>query len=234
MITAQLPLELDANRSQRFENFWSGANGTAVAALHALAHEPAGRWLELSGPGDAGKSHLLRATARACQGAVVLPGASLAESVAPEELVEFATAPLLCIDDVDSLFGPQAWEQGLFRLLVALQQSRSGLVVASRTGLRNCRPALPDLASRLTWGESHRVAALDDEDKAALLRARSTEIGLKLDSRTLDYMLSRLPRSTGELLAWLDRIAAASLAAHRRVTVPLVRSLISEQVPSAG
>lgn len=230
MRSRQLPLALDRRAPSSFDSFWPGPNEAVLRALRAVAERPAGRWVALSGPAGSGKSHLLASTARAVPGASRLAGRYLRATAAPEDLADFEALPLLCIDDVDALIGgdDRGWEAALFRLFDGQRRSGKGLVFAARQGPRELAPRLPDLASRLRWGEHWRLATLGDGAKAELLRARAEALGIALDDRTIASMLSRLPRDVGALLAGLAAVAEASLASQRRVSPQLVQAVIRD------
>ena len=68
--------------------------------------------------------------------------------------------------------------------------------------------------------------ALDDEGRAAVLRARAMRRGLALDDAAIDWLLTRTGRDLGGLVQLLDRLDRESLAAKRRVTVPFLRKVL--------
>ena len=226
MITPQLPLALHPPASRSFDTFWPGPNGEAFEVVREASATPGRRWVALSGPSGSGKSHLLAAAARRAAGGVLIGGDELRRVAVPDEIVELAGPPLLCIDDLDALLGDAAWEEALYALLDRVRRGGQGLVFSARTGPRTLSPALPDLASRLTWGVHCRLVPLDDDDKAALLRARARQRGFEIDDRTIRYLLTRLPRDLTVLTGWIDHLVDAGAAARRRISPRLVRDLL--------
>jgi DnaA family protein len=51
-----------------------------------------------------------------------------------------------------------------------------------------------------------------------------------LSDDVMDFLLRRLARDLGHLMAVLDRLDRYALAAQRSVTVPLLRQMLAEEV----
>ena len=85
---------------------------------------------------------------------------------------------------------------------------------------------LPDLQSRLSWGEIQALKPLGDDDKLGLLRYKGSEAGLTVEDDVGRYLLSRVSRDVPTLLEWLARLDHESLAAQRRLTIPFVREVL--------
>ena len=82
---------------------------------------------------------------------------------------------------------------------------------------------LADLKSRLSWGVSYKLEPLTDEGKIRLLLQGSEQRGLTLKHDVASYILSRYSRDISDLLAILDQLDQASMAAQRKLTLPFVR-----------
>jgi DnaA family protein len=67
---------------------------------------------------------------------------------------------------------------------------------------------------------------LDDAGRRDVLRDRAQRRGLILEDAALDWLLTRTDRDLGALVALLDRLDRASLAAQRRITVPFLRQTL--------
>ena len=72
----------------------------------------------------------------------------------------------------------------------------------------------------------YQVRELDDAGRIEALRLRALQRGLQLPAETADYLLRRMPRDLNSLLAVLDDLDVASLAAQRRLTVPFIRDAL--------
>ena len=93
--------------------------------------------------------------------------------------------------------------------------------------------ALPDLRSRWASAVPYRLQSLGDTDREALLQRRFDARGLELPAEVTRYLLTRLPRDPASLVAWVDHLDTASLAAGRRLTVPFVRSQLAAALDRA-
>jgi DnaA family protein len=197
----QLPLEISPPAEPTLENFIAGAaNAEALERVRALAagtlREPI---VYLWGEAGCGRSHLLRAAARANPG-------------------------LVAVDDVETL--DAAAQQALFLAINAAREGQAPVLAAGSAppaglALRE------DLRTRLGWGLVYQLRPLTDAQKAVHLRAEAARRGLRLSDEVVWYLLHHLPRDLASLNAVLDRIDRHSLARQRPVTLPLVRDALS-------
>jgi DnaA family protein len=199
----QLPLEISRPPEPTLDNFIPGANAEAHARVRALAEGVLGESVVyLWGDSGTGRSHLLRAAARA------------------------GGARLVCADDVGGL--DAAGQQGLFNAINTAREGGAAVLAAgdappAQLALR------PDLASRLGWGLVYQLHPLTDAHKAAWLRVQAAQRGLQLGDDVVDYLLTRLPRDLPSLAALLAQLDRYALARKRQITLPLVRDFLQSQ-----
>ncbi|HVU80809.1 MAG TPA: DnaA regulatory inactivator Hda, partial [Rhodanobacteraceae bacterium] len=74
----------------------------------------------------------------------------------------------------------------------------------------------------------YALRPLDDAGRRAMLRVLAGRLGLRLDDEVLDWWFARQPRDPASLVALLQRVDRASLAAQRRITIPFLRELLKE------
>jgi DnaA family protein len=198
----QLPLEISPPAEPAFDNFVAGANAEALESVRALAGGTLREAIVyLWGEVGSGRTHLLRAAARANPGLVVA-------------------------DDVETL-DPGA-QQALFVAINAAREGQAAVLAAGNAapaglGLRE------DLRTRLGWGLVYQIKPLSDADKALYLAAEARRRGLRLTDEAVWYLLHRLPRDVASLGAVLARLDRHSLARQRPVTLPLIREALSEE-----
>ncbi len=226
----QLALNLLRREGLSFDNFLPGRNHDLLVRLHEYLDgaAPAGSFL-LWGERGSGRTHLLTAAGRALEGrgrvVVYVPLADHAR-LDPLVLEDLEHAALVCLDDLEAIAGHRVWEAALFALYERLR-ARGGLwLAAARAGPAALGLTMPELATRLAAGWIHEVAAPGDADKLAALTQRAQARGLDLPQEVGRYVLTRFARDTHALFDLLDRIDATALAAQRRITIPLVRSLL--------
>lgn len=225
MTAYQLPLGVGLPDHAVFATYHAGPNAAAVAAVAGT--DPV---LYLVGEAGVGKTHLLQAACAAATGAglraALLPLASAAGALTPAVLEGWDAFDLVCVDDVQAVAGDTAWEHALFATFNALR-ARGGRWLAAGADVPSALGfALPDLASRLAAGPVFRLMPLDDADRERALALRAHHRGFELPSEVARYLLKRAPRDMQSLYDVLDKLDRASLAQQRRVTIPLLKSIL--------
>lgn len=227
----QLPLGLSLRNSARFENFYPGSNREAVAALTTVAAGSGEQLVYLAGQTGTGKSHLLQAVCHAAGNhgltAAYMPLAEM-QALAPEILDGLETMSLVCIDEVDAVAGHVAWETALFNLFNQARAAGNSLVFAGSRPPSECGFSIADLVSRLGWGLTYRLKALDDTELKAALEMRAAGRGLELPDDTARYLLNRISRDLPSVFELFDRLDEASMIEKRRLTIPFVKSVLME------
>lgn len=221
-MTEQLVFELAAPEPPSFGNFLPGRNAEALAAVTALAAGfTAETGILLWGAPGAGKTHLLRAAARAVEARgmaatyVAVPGDLLAQD--PDLL---ATRALVAVDAIDDA-SPDAHAR-MFTLFNGLRERAGHLLAASRLPLA-ALPMREDLHTRLGWGLVYELLPLADAEKPAALAAYARQRGFRLDDDVITYLLAHGRRDMATLLGSLAALDRHSLAIRRPITVPMVR-----------
>ena len=218
----QIPLDLGPPPDPGFARFVPLGNEPLLTHLQAL--HPGAPPTLLWGPRGAGKTHLLRALAQAWQarGAVVM--AVDASSPVPWQLPE--AAQLVLLDDVHALDAAQ--QHAAFSTFIEAVGQGAAVVAASQV------PAVDlalrdDLRTRLAWGPSFALQALDDAGLRQLLSQEAHARGLALPIELLDYVLLRFERHPGSLMRLLAQLDAYALRLKRAPTVPLLRQMLNDE-----
>lgn len=231
-MTGQLPLALRWPAHQRFDGFMPGANGVALDLLRSVAGDSTQTAVYLAGMIGSGRTHLLIATCAAAndagRSAQYLPLATLRAATAAEAIRAFGGSELLALDDVDAIAGDAASEHALFDLYNRCRADGASLLFAASASPAQIGIGLPDLVSRLSACTQIALKPLAENERRDLLRMRASARGIDLDDAVIDWLFAREKRDLASLLAVLDRIDSASLAAQRRVTIPFLRQLLSE------
>ncbi|RZV37650.1 MAG: DnaA regulatory inactivator Hda [Chromatiales bacterium] len=229
---SQLVLPLRLADHAVFASFLDDGNETLVATLAGLAAGDTGQGCWLWGAVATGKTHLLQAVCdRAGDRAVYLPLKMLAEA-GPGVLEGLASRELVCIDDVGTAAGDEAWELGLFTLFNDLQESGGRLIIAAAAPPRECGFLLPDLASRMSRLPVFQVRALGEPQRVSALQLRAQHRGLELPDETAAYLIRRSRRDMASLYGLLDKLDLEALRAQRRLTIPFVRDVLKQDFGS--
>ena len=232
----QIPLGIKLPDSATFTNLVQGRNGEAVShiqsCLSPVQAELDHRSIYFWGASGCGKSHLLQA---ACH-ALSAQGAATAylplrhhQQLHPDMLEGLENLTLVCVDDVDAVAVKRPWEDALFHLYNRMQAGAGTLLVSGNAAPTKLGLALADLASRLGWGLVFHLHRLDDAGKKQALQLRARSRGFTLPDEVADYLLRYYPRDTHAQFALLDRLDTASLVEKRRLTVPFVKAVLSEE-----
>lgn len=229
----QFPLDLRWPPHQRLDAFWPGANVPALQGVSDAAKGAVGAWLYLHGASGTGKSHLLIGACRAALEAN-RPAryVSLAQLSTPRSDAIAGIRPegLLAIDDVQAIAGEHDAERALFDLYNRAKAAEARMLFAGNASPAELGITLPDLVSRLSMCTQYALRPLDDAGRRAMLRVLAGRLGLRLDDEVLDWWFARQPRDPASLVALLQRVDRASLAAQRRITIPFLRELLQGSV----
>jgi DnaA family protein len=222
----QLPLQVTLNDGVSFDNFVAARNREVVAA----AQDEVQRLIYLWGAPASGKTHLLQAACRAAAQrglqSAYLPLAQMS-GLSTAILDDLEQLALICLDDVHAVAGHAEWERALFHLYNRVRDGSARLIMAADAAPAALPVALPDLTSRLTWSLVLQLHPLQDEDKLTALQQRARSRGIDLPDEVARFLLARSARDLPALFEFLQRLDIASLAAQRKLTIPLVRRLMN-------
>lgn len=227
----QLLLDIVPPPAPSFENMVAGENAAVIAAARTLAP---GQTLYVWGQDGCGRSHLLQAFASAHPG--VSRGLYLHASCdhsAIARLVEnlpdesFAVA----VDDIHA--ANEATLAAVFRLYNQWRergdsrQAISLMVSGNRPPLQMaCRE---DLRTRLGWGPVYRLQPLSDEEKIAALAQFAQQQGIPLGAEIVRWLLTHGSRDIRVLFDWVTELDRYSLATHRPITLPLLKTMLAKK-----
>ncbi|OZG72491.1 DnaA regulatory inactivator Hda [Hahella sp. CCB-MM4] len=222
----QLALNLSSNPSAELENFVEPDGGQTVTTIRNFLSSPDETILFIAGESSTGKSHLLLASSQLYDSgeAFYLPfGELLAMDPAVLEGLEYCQ--LLCLDDIDKVAGHSEWEEALFHLFNRCQQQKCQWIACALQTPANLPWQLPDLKSRLGWGVTIRLPALDEQLRLQVLEQQAQHFGFFLSDEVKQFIIRRAPRDLGSLTTLLKQIDRASLEEKRAITVPFVKSI---------
>lgn len=237
----QLPLAISPPLRPTLDNFVPGGNAAALqhlrnyplvsglpqAGADGLPARAEGQSEQvppvyLWGSQGSGKSHLLRGLAARAAEAGLSTGWFDARDAVPWELrPEWA---LVVIDDCDLM--DAAAQHAAFVLFT--EAVTHGVPLAAAGSLPPADlPLRDDLRTRLAWGHVFALQPLSEADTCNAMVAEARRRGFDLPEEVSNHLLSRFPRDLGTLMSLLAALDEHGLATSRRLTVPLVRDLIT-------
>jgi chromosomal replication initiation ATPase DnaA len=221
---SQLPLDLGHRPALGGDDFLvAPSNEAAIAWLDRWPQWPAPA-LALHGPAGSGKTHLAHVW-QARSGGVFIDPRTLATDGVPG-LLGMARAAI--VDDASD-----APEEALLHLYNLLAERRGHLLIVACEPPARWGTRLADLRSRLVASPAVALAAPDEALLGALLVKLFADRQLAVGEDVVAYLLVRLERSFEAARCAVAALDAAALAAHRRITVPLVREVLGAD-PAAG
>ena len=219
---AQLALPVQLTQAPAFDNFFAGPNLDVVDSLRAMAAGAGVPAAWVYGATAAGKTHLLRA-------AVDVAGSRALYAARPYSaglLADWRDARLLALDDADALTTDPDCALALLRLVDHRRQHALPLLLAAGVPPSRLDGPLPDLRTRLEAMALLGLKPLREDDRRELVRLHATQRGLELPDDAVAWLLARLRRDAGTLIAAIDQVDRASLSAKRRPTLPFVQQVL--------
>ena len=226
----QLTLGVGLREGHDFQSFVTGRNAATVTTLLTVFDRTIAPLIFLWGGAGTGKTHLLEALCARGGGfarRVVYVPMMQREGLEPGVLSGLEAADLVCVDDVHAAAGDSAWEEALFHLYNRLDAARVPLVVTAACPPLKAGWQLKDLESRLTSGMACELFPLNDDERGQVLRQNARARGFDFPDEAVRYVLHRELRDMHSLMAILDQLDTQSLAHQRKVTIPLVREVLS-------
>jgi len=224
----QLSLGVHLQDAAQFNNFHLGKNPAIVSHLPEMLGDSGFRYVYLWGKQDAGKTHLAQASYHLAQerGLSAAYISLYDQAATGPDILTRLEDPLVCLDDLDAVVGLPAWEEALFHLFNRIRDQGKMLLITAGASPASLPVRLPDLASRLAWGLTYQLQALEDDDKLSALKMRAGQRGLQMPDEVARYLLHRGPRRLSGLFSTLDTLDNASLAEQRKLTIPFVRQAL--------
>lgn len=214
--STQLPLQFDYRPSLSGDDFLvSACNAEAVAWLDRWPDWPA-PFLLICGEAGCGKTHLAEVFCQATGAHKVV--------LASDPYAVMGQAQAAVIEDIDRLVASS--QQGLFHLYNFARENNRQVLLTARTIPAQWNLSLPDLKSRMGTVPVVEIGQPDDTLMEAVLVKLFSDRQLQVERDVISYMLGRMERSFETAQRLVQAIDDEALAEKRRITVPLVRSVL--------
>ena len=227
----QLPLPIHQSDDETLENFYAENNLLLLNSLQKNFLQLHQQFFYLWGNKGSGKSHLLKGVCQhylAQQRPALYVPLNKAQYFSPAVLENLEQQALVCLDDLQAVIGNAEWEVAIFDLINRVRETgRTLLIMSADQSPANLPVQLPDLASRLTWGEVYQLAPLNDKQKIEVLQKAAYQRGIELPDETANFLFKRLERDMKTLFNALEKLDQASLQAQRKLTIPFVKEILA-------
>jgi DnaA family protein len=227
---AQIPFQFGNNQQYDLASFLTGENETVLHILKTIINNETPHRLYLWGAQGSGKTHLLQAVCKQASERnlhiAYIPLKQLDE-FSIEMLHDLGELDIVCIDDLECVAGQIEWQQGLTWLYNELRDNGHSLIISANVSATSIALEIDDLKSRLSWDQVYQIKPASDELKIQILKQKAKLRSFELGDDVIEFIIRRVDRDLTSLIAILDQIDHASLAAKRKITIPFVKELIS-------
>ncbi len=247
---------LDDNQSQNsdekknildeytFDNFIEGAsNKFAKAACLAVANTPATDFnpLFIHGNSGLGKTHLLCAVInhmkvkypklkivyKKCEDFMNELIAAISTYSTGEFKEKYRSADVLLIDDIQFIAGKVSTQEEFFHTFSYLYESNKQIILTSDRPPHEIKPLEDRLRTRFEGGLIADIQPPSSELRAAIIKKKSTSIGLTISNDLVEYMASRLHENIRQIEGVIKKLSAMNAMTGREVTKEAIDEVIS-------
>jgi DnaA family protein len=229
----QVPLEFEFQGNQTFASYFPGNNAEIIAQLRLLATHGEEQQLYVWGDVGSGKTHLLQACCQQAKQAGKDPFYLQlnADSLPSTELLAgLENLELVCFDNLQAIAGHLDWEQALFGFYNAHRQNNHHLLLAADCPPKYLPFELPDLKTRMAWGLTLKIQSLREDQLIEALSYRARFLGFDISPNVGKFLLNHWVHDLPSLWRLLETIDHATLAEQRKLTIPFLKKILSEQL----
>lgn len=231
-LSRQLPLLFEFRANQTFDDFFPGPNLEIIHHLQKCIAGNGERLIFLWGQTGLGKSHLLQAC---CQQAQSQQLSSFYFALSPLALPDPALLngldnfDIVCLDNIERIAGNQAWEQAFFNFYNRIRDQGHALIVSASCPPNEIAIQLPDLKTRLNWGLTLKIQPFCDNDRITALIFKADQMGFEISPQAGRFLINHYDRDLSSLWVLLKKLDRESLAAKRKLTIPFLKQILSEE-----
>ena len=231
-MSEQFPIQFELKAEQSFASFYSACHQEVIQHLTNTANGEGDRQIYLWGAEGLGKTHLLQACCQQAhqqQRSVFYLSLQKNQLPSTDVLEGLETLDLICIDNIENCAGDSVWELALFNLYNLNRENDRQLVVSAHCPPNFLPLELDDLKTRMSWGLTLKLQDLSDSERIAAFTCKAKQLGLEISPQVGQFLSKNYIRDLPALWALLPKIEQATLAAKRKLSVPLLKQLIAEE-----
>lgn len=230
---SQLTLAVQLPSDETFDSFTSGVEQTCVEQIKTFINAAADTLnspsLYLFGAHGVGKSHLLHAACSYAQhygqSSCCMSFSQLKE-LSLEVLEGIEQFDLVCLDDIQLIAGDVNWQQAVFDLYNRVNEQGHKIIISGIDAVGQLNLTLPDLVSRLSWGQTAQLKTLTDDEKITALVLHAKQRGMEMPVEVGKYLINHLARDMASLMVCLNKLDSASIREQRKLTVPFIKQIL--------
>lgn len=225
-MSTQIPLKLSINQEQRLDNFVFSEENSSLKFCLAQFDSYSDISLFLYGSSGTGKTHLLNAICSSLlevgKTAMYLP---LSDELSFSAFNNLYHVDCVCIDDLEYISGDRNKQVKLFNLYNEIREHNKIIVIASAKSLDSL-DLLPDLKTRIFWGQSYAIYQVNDLDKIQLLQNITSDLGINLTVNCINYLLNHYSRDVKKLISLIKELDIIAVSKKKKISIPIIKSVI--------
>ena len=230
-MSKQLPLQFEFQSNQSFNTFYPGSNEEVI---NHLRHIFTGNEQQvfLWGNTGTGKTHLLHAACRESkQHDRTCFYFSFDDKPLPDPAIlnGLENFDLVCFDNIEIIAENSAWEQAFFNFYNLHRDNNKQLILSAHCPPKFLAILLPDLKTRMSWGLTLKISPLTDEQQLNALIYKANDLGFEIPVKVGRFLMNHYVRDLPSIWMLLDKVNYATLAAKRKLTIPFLKQIMSEQ-----
>ncbi|BCE00656.1 DnaA regulatory inactivator Hda [Marinicellulosiphila megalodicopiae] len=226
----QIPLGVQIEEHSTLDTFHIGSNEQTYCSLRPFLMDEKQLMLCLWGQTLSGVTHLLQAVThlgiQSGKHCIYLPLKTVKDH-SSEMLNALDQFDVVCLDDLEDVLDQRDWQESLFNLINRFRASKKKLVVGMKQHPAQLEIELKDLRSRLNWGLSLQIHALNEQDLKQALQEKAHRQGLLLSDELANYIVSRAPRDIRSVLNIFEKLDHASLVEQKKLTVMFAKKVMN-------
>lgn len=227
----QIPLQFEFQSNQSFSTFYLGDNEEVVTHLQRAFFNKE-QQIFVWGTAGTGKTHLLQAAIQEAnkQGKSTfyfsldknnLPSPSILEGLESLDLV--------CFDNIDQIATNTEWEHAFFNFFNLHRDNNKHLIVSAPCPPKFLAIELPDLKTRMSWGLTLLLKPLSGEQQLEALIHKANDLGFEIPVQVGRFLMARYVSDLPSIWKLLDKIERETLAAKRKITIPFLKTIMTDQ-----
>ena len=134
---------------------------------------------------------------------------------------------MICIDDIDIIFGIEEWEHSFFILVNKILESSKKIIYTSSSSLLSRNIDLKDLHSRLSWGLVFKINNADDIIKEKILQKIILEKEYNISFNVCKYLLQREERNLSSLVNIIHKAGLYSFSTQKKVSTRDINDILA-------
>ena len=136
---------------------------------------------------------------------------------------------VIFIESLEQFPSSKEWELALFNLINACLLKDCKIFISSQVTAKHMEINLVDLKSRLIAFPAFELPEINENEKLKAMKEAASRKGWELEDHVLSYILTHTSRNLSDLMSLMNELDTFSLEKKRKVSIALVRELISNK-----